>query len=451
IHNNVYPSIPSKLLAVTVIASSVAWAMDNLKTDVSVIDYPRNRVVSDKVLDKKSFINQIRQGKIDYPIIRVSELDLVAPGLLFDKRKERVKLLFEKAKMNAPCFVMAEETELSSIVLSVAFGPNLRQAVIDNCLLEEIQKVENLNLSIIIDTKFLPDINWRNDEESYYDLSRKLNKNEIFQYLDKSCKYMNISSGLDNSTIAALVNAQQGAIKNDDCTLIELINFLRYAQDFAEQDKACKIELKHFYKASRCIGNSCFAQFSIQLANCPLWHNQKNIAYHEAGHALLALHKDVGRSLLCAAVIPCRDFYGEVQFIESYDASQTKIQMYHDIMMNLAGAVTEQELGISSYKKFEDINEGFIDLLSRHRLDDGDFYLARYKARKLIDTIDSLTEDEMQQEINVILKKAYVETQQYIRSNKEKVIALGDLLLEKEILSGKELRNWFKEYSLSKD
>jgi len=436
-----HASTPAKFFGATLMVAGTAWAMDNLRTDVSVIDYPENRFVHDKVLDKKTFIEQVKQGNIDYPIIRVSELDLVSSGLLFDRRKERVKLLFEKAKRNAPCFIIAQETEYSLGILSVL--PGLRQDTADNFFLEEIKNIEASGLPIIIDTKFLPSVNRSAHEESDYDVSRKLNKDEIIQFLEKACQSIKISSNVDNSMLAALINGRQGSIKNDDCTFIEVVDFLRYAQRFAQQDNALQVELKHFYKAVQLVDNSFLAQISIQLANCSLWYNEKNTAYHEAGHTLLALHNDTGRSLLCVSIIPCRGFHGEVQFAESYDASQTEIQMYHDIMVNLAGAVVEQEIGIPNLKQFKDTDEGFEDLLSRHRLDWGDFYLARYKARKLISNIDSLTEDEIQQQINVILKKAYVDTVQYIKENKSLVISLGDLLLEKEILSGKELQQWY--------
>ena len=73
--DNSYASTPSKIFGATVLLAGTALAIENLKTDVSLIDYPKNRSIDDKALDKKSFIDEVKKGKIDYPVIRVSELD----------------------------------------------------------------------------------------------------------------------------------------------------------------------------------------------------------------------------------------------------------------------------------------------------------------------------------------------------------------------------------------
>jgi len=176
-----------------------------------------------------------------------------------------------------------------------------------------------------------------------------------------------------------------------------------------------------------------------KMSSLQLFGRDQKTAHHEAGHALVALQKDTGRTVSYASVIPKGMYGGIVAMLEAYeDINQTDIQANHDIMMYLAGGVAEQICGFSKETILNNLDSGFLDLLDSNNLSI-DLTFARERARYLIKNKNKLNENEIDFEVDCILKKAYIETIEYLQQNKSQLIFIADLLLQEGILSGKEL------------
>jgi ATP-dependent Zn protease len=219
---------------------------------------------------------------------------------------------------------------------------------------------------------------------------------------------------------------------------VNYINFIHNAQHIALKDNSDFIDLKHLYQALADQEKSYF-QWILNLSKFVYGDNLSTM-YHEAGHVLLAMKKNTGRSVSYVTVLP-RSFYGgKVSMQEHYkDITQNDLQLEHDIMMYLAGGVCEQIFGFPKKTTWDDMDAGFLDLLGRHGIAI-DLDLAQERARLLIKDKDTLDEIIINQQVELILKDCYIKTFNYISENKSDIICIVDLLRKKGIISSKELQ-----------
>lgn len=409
---------------------------DNMKTDVYTVSHPitnyhKNTNKKTSPLAGQHFFNPLLQNDINRPIIYVQTSKLIDKGIFFDNRKERIDKVFEKAQSITPCLIISDNINDVAILES-------EQIMLQSYFLQKIQNLKESGHIIFLDERLIDAFNVSNDDKTEMYLLKNdydLSDDDLNKYLENIFQHINFADHIDASMVYNLILE---FYSGRHFSLVNYIKFIHNAQHVALKDNSDFIDLKHLYQALADQEKSYF-QWILNLSKFVYGDNVSTM-YHEAGHALLAMKKNTGRSVSYVTVLP-RSFYGgKVSMQEHYkDITQNDLQLEHDIMMYLAGGVCEQIFGFPKKTTWDDMDAGFLDLLGRHGIAI-DLDLAQERARLLIKDKDTLDEIIINQQVELILKDCYIKTFNYISENKSDIICIVDLLRKKGIISSKELQ-----------
>ena len=408
---------------------------DNMKIDAYTVSHPVTNYQKDankKIpkLQGQHFFKPSLQENMNCPIMHVQTSKLIDKGIFFDNRKERIRKIFEKARSIAPCFILSDHI---NGVSSLNFEENELQIY----LLQEVMDAKKSGHTIFIDERFIDAFNVSDDNKSEMHVLKNesdLSDDAIHEYLEKMFQHIKFSNNIDVCTVYDLIIEFYAG---QTISWINCLQFMNEAQHIALQDNSVSIDLKHLHQAMADQKDN--SQWIEKLRKL-VYGNDELTMHHEAGHALLTMKKNTGRSAAFVTVIPRRCYQGMVALRENYhDITQNDLQLEHDIMMYLAGGVCEQIFGFSTKKIFNDMDAGFLDLLGRHG-PSSDIDRARERARLLIKDKDKLDEIIINQKVELILKDCYMKTFNYILEHKSDIICIVDLLREKGIISSIELQ-----------
>lgn len=198
--------------------------------------------------------------------------------------------------------------------------------------------------------------------------------------------------------------------------------FMEIAQRVADQDKVESIGLQQYERAFVEIKYGRLSKFHKFLyKRCK---SLDAIAYHEAGHTILTVHKNCGRDLKWTSIQLCTSMFGYVYTLDYH--KKTYHQKTNTIMMLLAGGAGEQ---IFKGKKFTTIDDGFADLVSTHTTT-----IDVQQARNLVQEMIA-NKEIVQQNVDGVLKKYYAETVAFLTQHQDDLKVIAQALLEKKFLS----------------
>lgn len=409
---------------------------DNMKTDVytvshSVTNYHKSTSKKTSPVAEQRFFNPLLQNDINCSIIRVQTAKLIDKGIFFDNRKKRIDKVFEKAQSITPCVIMSDTMNDGATLES-------EQILLQNYFLQKIQHLQESGHIIFLDERLVDAFNVSNDDKNQMYLLKNeadLSDDDTKKYLENVFQHIKFADHIDASMVYNLIFE---FYSGQHFSLVNYINFIHNAQHIALKDNSDFVDLKHLYQALAHKKNDF--QWILNLKKL-VYRDNESTMYHEAGHALLAMKKNTGRSVSYVTALPRICYDGMVSMQEHYkDITQNDLQLEHDIMMYLAGGVSEQVFGFPTQVIFDDMDAGFLDLLERHGAF-SDLEQARTAARLLIKDQDELDENVIHQQIELILKDCYIKTFNYISENKSDIICIVDLLRKKGIISSIELQH----------
>jgi cell division protease FtsH len=185
---------------------------------------------------------------------------------------------------------------------------------------------------------------------------------------------------------------------------------------------------------------------------------KKLTAYHEAGHALLALHMEASDPIHKATIIPRGRALGVVMRLPEKDqVSLTRAKCYADLAVAMGGRVAEEEIfghekvtsGASADIKMATrlaramaTEFGMSDKLGPLLYGDGqdEVFLGRSMGSPQTHFADD-TQKLVDSEIKRFVEDGYDTAQRVIRENIDELHAIAKGLLEYETLSGDEIKN----------
>lgn len=175
-----------------------------------------------------------------------------------------------------------------------------------------------------------------------------------------------------------------------------------------------------------------------KLVQSPL--ERKTVAYHEAGHAIAGWYSEWSDPLIKLTIIPrAKGSLGFAQYLPSELTLYTTEQLQDRIVVALGGRIAEEIF-------FGKITTGAAsDLQQTSKI--ATAMVTEYGMSPVLGTLNYATEDGYQKnysddtnrkidmEVDRIINDAYHSCREILVTNKDKIEALAEALLEKEVLA----------------
>ena len=393
----------------------------------------------------KTLLAKAIAGEADVPFFSISGSDFVE--MFVGVGASRVRDLFRIAKESSPCIIFLDEIDAVGRRrggMGYSGGHDEREQTL-NAILVEMDGFDTNEQVIIIGSTNRPDVldpalrrPGRFDREIQVQLPDLHEREEILKVHAKNVKMdpaANFSllargtPGFSGADLAALIN--EAAIQ---ATLLEKQSVeqadLEEARDKVRWGRA---------KRSRAMDEE----------------ERRNIAFHEAGHALLSLLlvPDV-EPLHKVSIIPRGMALGATMFLPEKDRYTTyRRQLIGQIKVDFGGRISEEMfLGDISSGAAEDIRHA--TFIARRMVCDwgmserlgpiryappeeaapwgGDLLGAKEHS--------DATAHDIDEEIQAIINRCFDEAKTLLEKNRDKIQALADALLKHEVLSADEVR-----------
>ncbi len=387
----------------------------------------------------KTLLARAIAGEAGVPFFSISGSDFVE--VFVGVGASRVRDMFEHAKKNAPCIVFIDEIDaVGRRRDSVMRGGNdereqtLNQLLVEMDGFNENQGVIVLaatNRSDVLDPALLrPGRFDRRISVQYPDM---MGREKILRV---HVKNVPLSPDVDLKTIARGTPGFSGA---------ELANLINEAALLAARSNKLAVSMQDLEKAKDKVLMGAERK-SISITD----EEKKLTAYHEAGHALVALLVPSTAPIHKVTIIPRGEAIGMVMRLPEKDkVSVSKTELISDIKIAMGGRVAEEIVfgpdkvttGASQdIKSATDIaknmivNWGMSDKLGFRNFDNEYYYTEGFEK------ISEKTSEIIDSEIKELMNTCYKEVHELLTSNKNKLDKIVKALLEYETLTGAEVK-----------
>jgi cell division protease FtsH len=389
----------------------------------------------------KTLLARAVAGEADVPFFSISGSDFVE--MFVGVGASRVRDLFDQGKKHAPCLIFIDEIDAVGRQRGAGLGGghDEREQTL-NQLLVEMDGFDSNEGIILIAASNRPDIldsallrPGRFDRRIIVPMPDVKGREEILMVHvrkvpladDVDLKVIARSTpGFSGADLANLVNeaALQGArLARDSVTMKDL--------EYAKDKVLMGVERK-----------------SMIISD----EEKKNTAYHEAGHALMAALIPEADPIHKVTIIPRGMALGSTQQLPLDDRyTYTKNYLEAQLSVLMAGRVAETlflgKTTTGAANDFEKATEiarkmvcqwGMSDLgpLTFGERDDLIFLGRDLAVNK---NYSERTSELIDEEVKKIVTRSFARTQELIEQNRDKLVKIAELLLEKEVLSSDEI------------
>ncbi|KAK5581167.1 hypothetical protein RB653_001197 [Dictyostelium firmibasis] len=393
---------------------------------------PRGAILVGPPGTGKTLIAKATAGESNVPFFSTSGSDFVE--MFVGVGPSRVRELFEQARKNAPCIVFIDEIDAIGRARGKGgfSGSNDERENTLNQLLVEMDGFKPLKNVVVLAATNRPDIldkallrPGRFDRQITIDNPDLKSREEIFRVhlapltLDKSINYA--------EKLSKLTPGFSGA---------DIANVCNEAALIAARRNADIITLEHFDSAvDRVIGG-------LEKKNQVLSPNEKKtVAYHEAGHAVVSWFLKHCHPLLKVSIVPRGvAALGYAQYLPKEQFLQNQEQIFDMMCMALGGRVAEQltfgTITTGAQDDLEKITKMAYSQISIYGMNEkvGPLSYQRNDSSDLTKPYSEETAEVMDEEVRKLLKSAYDRTTQVLQEHREGLIAVANLLIEKEVI-----------------
>lgn len=376
----------------------------------------------------KTLLARALAAEADVPFYPASGSEF--DGVLVGQGARKMKALFEVAKKNAPAVIFIDEIDsVGRQRTSSIFHPFANQTI--NQLLSEMDgfsknesviilgatnRLSDIDPALLRAGRFdvhiyvpLPDYSGRKEILDFY-LQKVIARNINLDYLAKNT-YGFSSAALENLVNQAAIRA---AVLNAEFVTME---HLEYARDKVTVGPEGKVQRQNEEQIRRA-------------------------AYHEAGHALVALYTNDAMQIHKITIVPHGLSLGHVAYMSTDDQFTTKAQMRAQLDTLLGGRAAEELIYGPDYvttnasndlKSATGIAEKMVQEFGMSEKIGIRVYVSeKSKECPLPEIIDK--------EVSQFLNDAFERAKTILRTHKEDLDKVANTLVEKETMSGDELR-----------
>ncbi len=390
----------------------------------------------------KTLLARAIAGEADVPFFSISGSDFVE--MFVGVGAARVRDLFEQAKKNAPCIVFIDEIDAVGRQRGAGLGGghDEREQTL-NQLLVEMDGFDQSKGIILIAATNRPDVldpallrPGRFDRHIVVDRPDILGREEILKI------HVRGKPLADDVDLKVIARRTPGFVGSD------LANLVNEAAILASRKNKTKIEMEDFEEAiDRVIAGPERKSRIISE------REKKIIAFHEAGHALVAKMLPNTDPVHKVSIIPrgmgALGYTLQLPTEDKYIV--TKSELLEKLSVLLGGRVAEEfefsEMSTGAQNDLERATNIAREMVTRYGMSSlGPITLGKKHEQVFLGR--DIAEDrnysdaiafKIDQEIRNIIEDAYNRARDIIEKNAEKLKSIAEKLLEKEVLEGKEL------------
>jgi len=395
----------------------------------------------------KTLIARAVAGEANVPFFTISGSDFVE--MFVGVGASRVRDMFEQAKKNAPCIIFIDEIDAVGRHRGAGLGGgNDEREQTLNQLLVEMDGFEANEGIILIAATNRPDVldpallrPGRFDRQVVVPNPDVQGREKI---LKVHVRKVPLAPDVDLKTLARGTPGFSGA---------DLMNLVNEGALLAARRNKRFVTMAEFEDAKDKL------MMGAERRTLSLTEEDKKLtAYHEAGHALLAIKMEASDPIHKATIIPRGRALGMVMRLPERDqVSLTRRKAYADLAVAMGGRVAEEE--IFGYEKVTsgasaDIKMatglaramatewGMSDKLGPLLYGDNqdEVFLGRSMMQRTTHMSDE-TQQVVDAEVKRFVEEGYTTAQTVIRENIDGLHTIAKALLEYETLTGDEIRN----------
>ena len=401
---------------------------------------PRGVLLSGEPGTGKTLLARAVAGEANVPFFATSGSDF--SGIIVGLGVAKIKEIFELAKRNAPCILFIDEIDAIGQSRSKhTINDNDREQTL-NQLLIEMDGFANDTGIIVIAATNRPDMldaallrPGRFDRQIYIELPNLEGRRDI---LDLHAKKFKIDDKVSLMDVARGTTGFSGA---------DLENLLNEAALHAVRANHKVVEQSDLEEARDKILMGPKKNRKMRPEDIKL------TAYHEAGHAFVGLHYDgIVDPIHKATIIPRGRALGMVQHVPVDDKmSMTIEEVRADLSVDLAGRASEEvffgknKITTGAASDIENATRLARRSITMAGLSDKIGMVAinqvnTFGQRVALENASEKTAEKVDEEIKNWLDTAYKDAKNLVAKNKATVDKLAKALLDKETLSGEEIR-----------
>lgn len=390
----------------------------------------------------KTLLAKAVAGEAQVPFFSLSGSDFVE--MFVGVGASRVRDLFKQAKEKAPAIIFIDEID----AIGRARGKNASMGANDerentlNQLLTEMDGFGTNSGVIILAATNRADIldralmrAGRFDRQIYVDMPDLNERKQIFKVHLAPIK---IDESIDIDFLAKQTPGFSGA---------DIANICNEAALIAARKKKKAVTKEDFLDAvDRIIGG-------LEKKNKIITKKEKKtIAYHEAGHATVSWLLEHASPLVKVTIVPRGQSLGAAWYLPEERQLNTIDQILDEMCAALGGRAAEKvafnEISTGALSDLEKVTKQAYAMVTVYGLNEvignvsfydssgsSDYNFTKPYSEKTAELID--------QEVNKIIQAQYHRAKQILRDNEDKLTALANQLLEKEVIFKEDLEKIF--------
>jgi cell division protease FtsH len=390
----------------------------------------------------KTLLAKSIAGEAKVPFFSISGSDFVE--MFVGVGAARVRDMFEQAKKNAPCIIFVDEIDAVGRHRGAGLGGgnDEREQTLNQMLVEMDGFETNLGVIVIAATN-RPDIldpallrPGRFDRQVYVTLPDVRGREQI---LNVHVRKVPVGQDVKTDILARGTPGFSGA---------DLANLVNEAALFAARRNGRLVEMQDFEKAKDKILMGPERKSMVMPEE-----ERKNTAYHEAGHALVAMLLPKTDPVHKVTIIPRGRALGvTMQLPEGDRYSMDKDRMLNTISVLFGGRIAEEvfmsQMTTGASNDFERATQIARDMVTRYGMTDelgpmvyaeneGEVFLGRSITKQV--NVSEETMQKVDKEIRKIIDEQYGIARKLIEDNQDKMHAMARALLEWETIDSDQL------------
>ncbi|MBB6123516.1 ATP-dependent zinc metalloprotease FtsH [Sphingobium subterraneum] len=404
----------------------------------------------------KTLLARAIAGEAGVPFFTISGSDFVE--MFVGVGASRVRDMFEQAKKNAPCIVFIDEIDAVGRHRGAGLGNgNDEREQTLNQLLVEMDGFEANEGIIIIAATNRPDVlDPALLRPGRFDRQVVVPRPDIdgrVKILEVHMKKVPLAPDVDGRTIARGTPGFSGA---------DLANLVNEAALMAARRGKRLVAMSEFEAAKDKVMMGAERRSMVMTED-----EKKMTAYHEAGHAIVAVHEPASDPIHKATIIPRGRALGMVMRLPERDSySYHRDKMYANLAVSMGGRVAEELIfghdkvssGASSDIQYATrlardmvTQWGMSDKLGplQYEEQQGETFLGYSQSQRV--HMSNETAKAIDQEIRSIVETGYGRATDLLKKHETQLHLLANALLEYETLSGDEIKTLLDKGEITRE
>ena len=390
----------------------------------------------------KTLLAKAVAGEANVPFLSISGSDFVE--MFVGVGASRVRDLFDQAKKKAPCIVFIDEIDAIGRARgrNAGFSGNDERENTLNQLLTEMDGFQTNAGVIVLAATNRADIldkalmrAGRFDRQIEVGLPEVHERKEIFEVHLRKLK---LDKNLDREFLAKQTPGFSGADIANVCNEAALIA--------ARHNKDCVGREDFLAAVDRIIGG-------LERKNKVITpQEKKTIAYHEAGHATVSWMLEHANPLIKVTIIPRGKALGAAWYLPEERQITTREQMMQELASLLAGRIAEEKffghLSTGALNDLERVTKQCYAMVAYYGMSDEVGSMSYYDSTGQGDMAftkpySERTAQQIDDEVRALIAKARAMAEKVIDENREGLIELAELLLEREVVFTEDVERIF--------